>query len=387
MGVLCHAPSVKASKQIGIILSANNCTTCEGPRLVANNHYTFLAMGRNSQGDKVKFSFKNGIYIQNRISPAENPIDNLTLPEVFAKYLRANFEDYFATKDNAIKGWLKALMIGDTSVLQKSIAQSFSLLSLTHIIAVSGMHVDFVIYFLSFIFISPIQLLYISRIMSPNTWQKVRFFSRLFLFVCIVLFGYLARMPQSYERAMILFFVRDILASVHGPLNTVKIIFLTLFFQIIFYPVGFLSLSNVLSWSCYLLFTRFSRKISGRFWQRLKGQILTHAICYLFILGIFCLTKPWSILLNMLVVPLVPALFFITCCDYLLWNLGLNYLHILTEKSHIYFLSIILEISDYFARIDFLPTPSPDFTKWFQAAVLSFVLAMILMKLTKRTIS
>ena len=387
-GFLSHAPPIYQGNQTGKIIAANNCTTCEGPRLMTIHDHTFLAFGRNAVGDFSRFKFKNNLYVKNKISAADIPVQNITVIEHTANLIRARFEVYFLTHNTAVRGWIKALMIGDTQTLQKSISQSFTLLSLTHVVAVSGMHVDFVIYFLSVIVVFPFQIFYALQMMPPFVWLRLRIVSRFFLFFNLILFGYIARMPQSYERSLFLFLVRDLLQTFLGPVKTLQIIFLTLFLQILFYPVGFLSLSNVLSWACYLLFTCFSQRSPSNSWrQRFFSLLKTHIVCYLFIFGIFCVTKPWSIVLNILVVPLVPFMFFITCLDFMLWNFGIDILHNLTENIHTLFLSNLLKISDILTSYDILPKLSHDVERATQIIILGIVLILILKKVPKISIS
>ncbi len=146
--------------------------------------------------------------------------------------------------DMAKKAVLKALVVGDKSLINKPLREAFNRAGVSHLLAISGLHVGIVAAF-SFALLS-----WIFSYIKPLLWYGwTRRCAAVISLLPVVFYGLLAGMPPSTQRAVIMvsvflmafFFQKD-----HDPMNTLAVAAVLI---LVIHPPSLFSISFQLSFS------------------------------------------------------------------------------------------------------------------------------------------
>ncbi|WP_368652139.1 DNA internalization-related competence protein ComEC/Rec2 [Ornithinibacillus sp. 4-3] len=188
--------------------------------------------------------------------------------------------------------WVNALVLGDDSLLEEDTIQLFQRWGLSHILAISGLHVGLMIGMLYFLFLR-------LNIITKEKLQWVLIF-------ILPIYALLAGGEPSVWRASLMVFLLLILQKLKlkiNPLDTLSIIFLVLilFNKYFIYHVGF-QFSFLVTFGLILSKTWFTSSHSSMY-NLLQISFVSQMMILPLQLHYFHHFQPLSIFLNVIVVP------------------------------------------------------------------------------------
>lgn len=207
------------------------------------------------------------------------------------------------------RGWLGGLLLGQASMLSPEIKRIFKETGLYHLLIVSGLHLNVVGVMLSYLLRLPLQCLYVLRLLRPQTWM---FFQPLFPLLNVVLcFFYLLATGSSSpaQRAFIVHAMAQLSPIFFGRIPSLHRLLGTAFLQTLCFPLGFLSLGTLLSWSAYIFVLYVPERNAHGFWQNLRRSAVTQVWLCLLIFALIGSLTPLAIVTNLLITPLFPIVF------------------------------------------------------------------------------
>lgn len=202
--------------------------------------------------------------------------------------------------------WLKALVLGDDSFIPDDIKKIFQRWSLTHILAISGLHIGIIVGLLYFLLIQT----------SAMTKEKAQWLMVCFLPVYALLAG---GEPSVWRASLMVMFVialskMNLKYSYTDMISIVFILLLALNKFIIFH-IGF-QLSFAVTFGL-ILSSRWLATSSSKFMQLLQISFVSQMAILPLQLHYFSTFQPLSIFLNVIVVPYF-SIFVIPCMFLLL---------------------------------------------------------------------
>ena len=227
-------------------------------------------------------------------------------------------------------GYLKAFILGDNSLIDDMVYESYQSIGITHLFALSGMHVSL---------LSGIILKGLKKVNN-----KLKY---LIVIIVLISYGFIVGYPASIKRAITFFIIASINKIFNFKLSTLKILFITVFILIfinykIIYDIGFL----------YSVITVF-----GIFWGSnfIKSENIIYSsfklslVAFLFSLPItlacFYEINILSIIYNMFYIPFVSVILYPFCL--------LTFILPFLEKILILLIKVMENISLFLNNIDF----------------------------------
>jgi len=217
---------------------------------------------------------------------------------------RETIQDYMLntySKDTA--AWIVALILGDDSLLEERTIDLFRDWGISHLLAISGLHVGLIVALIYFILIKT----------GIMTKEKAQWFMLFFL----PIYALLAGGEPSVWRASIMVFLFIVLSKLKLNLSVsdvVSIVFLLLIFfdGYIIYHIGF-QFSFIVTFSL-ILSRDWLIQTSSRFFQLINISFVSQMVILPFQFIYFSMVQPLSILLNVIVVPyfsflIIPGMF------------------------------------------------------------------------------
>lgn len=287
------------------------------------------------QFDYQNYLLSKGITHQVVIGSLENIncTGSSTLNKIYT--VRSNIIKHVASKlSPQTAKWLNALVLGDDTQISNDIIELFQRWNLSHLLAISGLHVGLIVALLYFLFIK-------FNILTKEKTQWVIIFFLPF-------YAFLAGGEPSVWRAssMVLFFIiiskTKIKFSFTDVLSIVFILLIALDKYII-YNIGFqLSFSVTMG---LLLSKNWLSQPNISFFSIFKISFVSQMVILPLQLMYFSTFQPLSILLNVLVVPyfsafVIPFLFLMLVVS-LFAGVLIPYFDLLFYHIHGYFISLI----------------------------------------------
>lgn len=275
------------------------------------------------------FNYKS--YLSNKMIYYQLKIDNI-------KVIKESNNIIYKLKNKINKrilkidktGYLKAFILGDNSLIDDMVYESYQSIGITHLFALSGMHVSL---------LSGIILKGLKKVNN-----KLKY---LIVIIVLISYGFIVGYPASIKRAITFFIIASINKIFNFKLSTLKILFITVFILIflnykIIYDIGFL----------YSVITVF-----GIFWGSnfIKSENIIHSsfklslVAFLFSLPItlacFYEINILSIIYNMFYIPFVSVILYPFCL--------LTFILPFLEKILVLLIKVMENISLFLNNIDF----------------------------------
>lgn len=275
------------------------------------------------------FNYKS--YLSNKMMYYQLKIDNI-------KVIKESNNIIYKLKNKINKrilkidktGYLKAFILGDNSLIDDMVYESYQSIGITHLFALSGMHVSL---------LSGIILKGLKKVNN-----KLKY---LIVIIVLISYGFIVGYPASIKRAITFFIIASINKIFNFKLSTLKILFITVFILIfinykIIYDIGFL----------YSVITVF-----GIFWGSnfIKSENIIYSsfklslVAFLFSLPItlacFYEINILSIIYNMFYIPFVSVILYPFCL--------LTFILPFLEKILILLIKVMENISLFLNNIDF----------------------------------
>ena len=203
-------------------------------------------------------------------------------------------EEYIGIKYGGV---ISSILLGDTNYLNEKMDNAFRDLGVSHVFAVSGLHVGIITFFLFFIF---------------NILRLNKKLSVIMVIVIIFLYGYLIGYPTSVLRASIMFAILILSTILHRRYDGVNIISLCAIFLLTYNPYYLFSLGFLLSFITTLSLVVLTNKIRYGLLKEYKvlGKYLSPIIAVQ--IGItplliiyFNKINLFAPLLNLIIIPLI----------------------------------------------------------------------------------
>lgn len=200
--------------------------------------------------------------------------------------------------------WLNALVLGDDSLLNNGTIELFQSWSLSHLLAISGLHVGLIVGIVYFLLIK----------LNITTKETAHWIMILFL----PLYALVAGGEPSVWRAsmmVLLFILINKLNVKFSATDVLSIVFILLIIanKYVVYHIGF-QLSFIVTFG--LILSRRWIMSSSHIFKILKISFISQMLILPLLLNYFYIFQPLSILLNVIVVPyfsllVIPLMFFI----------------------------------------------------------------------------
>lgn len=212
------------------------------------NYRTYL------KGKKINTIMTANTYDIKDIDSANIPI-RYRIKESAIKTINESFKPYLNEANNSL---INSIILGDTDYLNETNVKLYRDMGLSHILAVSGLHIGIVSSFLMFV----ISRLGIKR--KTNVLITLAF---------IWSYGFLIGYPPSILRASLLFSFLYLSKIVHRPYDSIDILSLAALILLIMNPYSLFSVGFQLSFIASASILLFSDKISLIFYP-IKGKLV-----------------------------------------------------------------------------------------------------------------
>lgn len=339
----------KSYKNTYVYLDLKNNANIEyGSIIYFNGEFIEPEVQRNYKGFSYKEYLKsNGIYgtikaDSVKVIGRKNLGIIKTLANSMATRVKEKIKEHIEDEDS--RNLLSGILIGYDDELSKDIKEDFQNSSLSHILAVSGMHVSFVIMFITFA---------LSKLNLPKRVSKI---------VCIVFlifFIFLTGETPSVKRACIMAILLLIAQLLHRKSDTITNLSVSLLIILIGNPFSIMDIGLVLSFTATcgiiffydIIFTFVNRKINSN-----SNKVITKINEIVTI----------SISAQVLIFPLSIILFNTISLTFLFSNLlistfigliiTLGFISVIIPQELIFkileiLLNILLKIADIFSKI------------------------------------
>ncbi len=173
--------------------------------------------------------------------------------QTFSPQVRGWLLSRLSRFDDDIRAWTASLVLGEYSRLPAETIAAFRSTGTYHILVISGMHLTFLAFGLHALIMGPLRILYAARICSPTLWIKVWQVVPLATILLVYSYAVLTGMSPPVQRALLCFVVHKFCEIFASGATIGHNLSVTLFLQMLLYPVGIFSESSLLSWTAYLL--------------------------------------------------------------------------------------------------------------------------------------
>lgn len=224
------------------------------------------------------------------------------------EYIQTNITETYSEETAA---WMIALVLGDDSFIDEETIELFRNWGLSHLLAISGLHVGLIVGLVYFILIK----------LGIMTKEKAQWVMLCFL----PIYALIAGGEPSVWRASIMVSIVILLSKWKWHLtatDVISIVFLTLIFvdKFIVYHVGF-QLSFIVTFAL-ILSRKWLTNTKSSFFQLLRISFVSQLVIIPLQFIYFFTVQPLSILLNVIVVPyfslfVIPSMFLLAMLSFL----------------------------------------------------------------------
>lgn len=334
-----------------LYLDVFNCIDSCGNTIPINQKMTAWIEENNyslKEGDIIFFLF-NPQHIKNNGNPEEMDYAKYMRHKGFLYHLYLNKEDYQKTGYNKnlytiaknvqrnlinyilasslkpkAKTFFITILLGDSSLLQKETRAAFSYTGIAHILALSGLHMSII-------------ALLLSIFLSPLDWMGHKKFRLIITVFLIILFSAIVGFPISVIRAttMISFvIIAKILRRENNSLNALffSALLILLINPFAIYDIGFqfsfISVLLILLVSTRLKFINPKQELLYYFISLLVITITTSIGTMWLTAYYFNYISTFSILSNLIIIPILPLIIGFGLIYIILLSLGLDWNHL-----------------------------------------------------------
>ncbi|MFZ8019213.1 ComEC/Rec2 family competence protein [Fusobacterium watanabei] len=258
------------------------------------------------------------------------------------KYLQTLFNRAEENYSYGIRNINRAILLGDNTRIKKDLKDKIRYIGLSHIFAMSGLHIGLVIVIFYFIF--------------KKTVKNKRLIEILLL-ISITLYYLSVKESPSFTRAYIMAVVYLLGKLFYEKINLGKTLFVSAIISILINPIAIFSVSFQLSYGAMIAITYifpYVRKINYKKFKILNYILFTSTI-QIFLIPItvyyFSTVQVLSLISNLIFLPLTS--FYIT----------INYIALFLENFYLSFLlkpiieilyKILIYLIDFFAELPYL---------------------------------
>ena len=319
----------------GKILKINN-------KYPLKNYYARLSLKEEGEYQEyflvsTEKEYKNSYFLNLEDINSEKIENNL-----FQKYLQKVFNRLEKNQTNKIKNLNRAILLGDNSHINKKLQEKIRYIGLSHLFAMSGLHIGLVLGIFYYIF---------KKILKNKRLVEIS------LLVAISFYYFGVKESPSFTRAYIMIFIYILGKLFYEKVNIGKSLLISAFISAIINPTVIFSISFQLSYLAVVAIIYvfpYVRKLNFRRYKILDYFLFTSTIqFFLAPLTVYYFeTFPFlSIISNLVILPI--GTFYIS----------LNYLALFLENFYLSFIfyfpikliyHLLIFLINFFAKFDYL---------------------------------
>ncbi len=230
--------------------------------------------------------------------------------------------------------YLNAFILGDTSLIDNNIKNSYQINGVSHLFAISGMHVTL---------FSTLILYFLKKISKNDILNKI------LLTLFLLIYAFMANFTPSIMRTVLFFILVSINEIFNFKIKTINLLILTCICLLFYNPFYIYSIGFVFSFIITFYLIIFSELINNHrnyYVKLLVTSIISFLASLPIVINNFFSINLLSIIFNLVFVPLV---------SYLVFPLTLiTFIFPLFNHILIFFLNILENMSLFCSKIDFL---------------------------------
>ncbi|MBP9707720.1 MAG: ComEC/Rec2 family competence protein [Oligoflexales bacterium] len=276
-----------------------------------------------------------------------------------------------------LRPWYLGILFGDMSYLSGSIKDAFKSSGLYHLLVLSGSHITVLYLFICGSLTYPLKIFYALKWLSAKRFyflsRTTLLFSMGVLFIYCAITGFF---PPT-QRAFIISTLTLIFNLVGLKLPLYQKICIALFFQILFFPSLFFSLSTLISWSVYLLMLAIYS--SENFFSEMYFQILV----FVFMWVVFSQSNLISLFLNPIAMRIFPFVLISALLDFVLTIVfGVSILSQIIAEIQRTFIGSIINVAEISNNVGYLNVAA-FWDIWIITASVGIIFASVLNSIAK----
>lgn len=233
-----------------------------GNKIKVTGEYKEPEVARNYKGFDYKKNLRTkkiygSITIQNSFEVISCNNGNIIMRWLkgFSIKLKENLSKLLNEKELGI---VKGVVLGDTSDLDEDIKENFTNSSLSHMLAVSGAHVSYVIMTVSLIF------------QSKNFGKKT---TKIITMLVLIIFMIITNMSPSVTRAVICMIINIFAGLIYKRPDTINALAISIIFTLILNPFSLFNIGLQLSYAGTIGIICFSKLIEAKSKNKIKKYI------------------------------------------------------------------------------------------------------------------
>ena len=309
-GLIHNPPAMTSKVSIGQVIWVSGCSPHHGDLLVSVNDRIYRTTGGAGVGDLVELNGsprwpRVGVVEQNQ-SP-----DHTTLWCLVGRWVRSHVLQRIIDFPVDIAAWFRAFILGEQRNLEQESLETFRRIGLLHLLVLSGSHLSVLATLIHFVLKLPWHIFYIFGRLSAVTWLRVSDISVVISAGVLAMYSAAAGLSQSLQRALLGFVARFIPPMVGISRSAHWTLLLTILFQAILFPVNFLSITMLMSWSGVLVLSVFTGSAFRKpIWNIILDAGLIQCIFFVLSLLFFgevgILAIPANLFFHMVFAALLP---------------------------------------------------------------------------------
>jgi ComEC/Rec2-related protein len=234
------------------------------------------------------------------------------LPTV-SRPLSAAIESKVKIVSQPLRGWLLAILIGNFNQVPLFLSRAFFSVGLIHLVVISGMHITLIINCLSRSISLIVRFFYLLRWLGGARFVAMCEVAKVLGIAFVGYFLWNVGYAPSSQRAMLTSLISILASLLFTRTRWTKRMSLALLLQTLLFPAGFLHGSNFLSWASYSIVCELALlALRAKGWkQRLMAIMLAQIKLMFLALAVTGNISFISLVMNIVVVPLFPIIFFL----------------------------------------------------------------------------
>lgn len=270
--------------------------------------------------------------------------DSRVISECKIQYTSRKGQNIYVSNSSILR-WFNALYLGRTDKLLSETKHKFAHLGISHLLAISGLHITFLSNIALFLLDGLVHLLYSLLMIRSQLVYNLKIITRI---ICIAfLFWYVCLIGGKHpgQRALIMFIVGS--ADPYFFANKMHFkqkILIGVFLQTLFYPTGFAHGINLLSWFTYITVIVFCFDM-----HRVKSYFFANLILLMLSLSIIGEGSLVGLIANFFFIPIFYC-FFIIIGVGVLWPLWRDFAEcaVFIFEQLVDILSLLISQNDHF---------------------------------------
>lgn len=268
----------------------------------------------------------HSILYADKVNKLEPPKGYNKLQNSFFKYVEKSFDHYLNEENSSL---MKSIVLADNTYIEDSVKESFKDIGVSHILALSGLHISIILFFCEFL----LKLLKISKLK-----RKVSSLSIVFLYIMLI--GFPIGALRAYLMSLFLM-LSYILKVKNSPLNS---LFLSAGIILLLNPYSIFSVSFLMSYGCVfgliVFYSKIKNYIGGNpILDSISASIATSIIIFPICIYFFKVYPLKTFISNIILVPIYSGAIILSY-----GILILNFIGFLIAPA----LNLILNIAGFF---------------------------------------